>query len=308
MKLLFTGGGGAGSEAIWRAWRDRHDLYFADANPAAIDPAIPAERRVGLPWANDPLFVDGLLAAARQRGIDWVVPTVDEELAPLARAAEVTGGPRIWIAQPDFVMTMTDKLGCAEALRRHGLAAPRTSTAETPDGLGFPLILKPRAGRGSRGVLKLNRPAQIAAYLALNDAPAASIAAQEWIEGQEYTVFACGDAAGRLRAVVPVRVLEKRGVTIHAHTERVPAIEAYARRFQEAFRPTGPYNLQGMLTPAGEFVPFEINPRISTTFCLVLAAGLDPFASAQGGDLLPYAAPVALHRHWTNHFAPAFSP
>jgi carbamoyl-phosphate synthase large subunit len=41
-RILFTGGGGAGSEALWRLLHGKHELYFADARPEAIAPVIPA--------------------------------------------------------------------------------------------------------------------------------------------------------------------------------------------------------------------------------------------------------------------------
>ena len=38
----------------------------------------------------------------------------------------------------------------------------------------------------------------------------------------------------------------------------------------------GCYNIQLILTSDGTVMPFEINPRISTTYCLTVASGIDP--------------------------------
>lgn len=307
-RILFTGGGGSGQEALWRLLHQRYELYFADARPEAISPNIAADRRIGIPLANDPGFVPALQQACRDRRIDWLVPGVDEELLPLARAERQPGDPTLFLPAADFVALMLDKLACARALGAQGLAVPATVPVEDCASLRFPLILKPRSGRGSRGVVRIEEPAQVPAYLTLHRSAPGSVIAQECIEGQEYTVFVLADAQARLRAVVPVRVLEKRGVTIRAHTEANAAIMAYAGRFQAAFRPTGPYNIQCMLTPAGEVLPFEVNPRISTTFCLSFAAGVDAFAlfSDESPAVTPAAfqAGLQLERHWHNHLQP----
>ena len=40
-RILFTGGGGAVYEALYRLWQSRYDMHFVDANPAAFSPAMP---------------------------------------------------------------------------------------------------------------------------------------------------------------------------------------------------------------------------------------------------------------------------
>jgi carbamoyl-phosphate synthase large subunit len=305
-RILFTGGGGAGNEALWRLLHARYELYFADARPDAIDPVVPPARRVRVPSAMAPDFADAVRAVCRERGIDLVVPCVDEELPVLAAEAVRGGLPELFLGGAEFVATMLDKLACAEALRAHGLGVPRTALAGDSAGFRFPLILKPRSGRGSRGVERVEQPEQVPAYLALHRADAARVIAQECIAGQEYTVFVLADRRARLRSVVPVRVDCKRGVTIRAETELHPGIVAYARRFQEAFRPTGAYNIQCMVTPSGDVLPFEVNPRVSTTLCLAVAAGVDPFAlyadEAESPALAAFAPGTGLSRHWQNQF------
>lgn len=305
-RILFTGGGGAGSEALWRLLHDRYDLFFADARPGAIAPLIPPDRRLGIPLASAPDFVPALLHACRDRAIDLLVPTVDEELLLLARYQRSPGDPELFLPGADFVTGMLDKLACARALVAQGLTVPRTEPVIGYTSLAFPLILKPRSGRGSRGVMQIEEAAQVPAYLALHRTSPEAVIAQELAAGQEFTVFVLADQQARLRAIVPVKVLEKRGVTIRAHTESNAAILEYTRRFQAAFRPTGPYNIQCMLTPAGVVLPFEVNPRVSTTFCLSFAAGVDAFAlfTETAADPSPavFQSGVQLSRHWHNQF------
>jgi len=138
-------------------------------------------------------------------------------------------------------------------------------------------------------------------------ATAGTMMVQEKIEGVEYTVQMAADARGALQAIVPVRVSIKRGITLRATTEAEPNVMATCRAIHDAVPAAGCYNIQLMLTPDGHAIPFEINPRVSTTLCLVVAAGVDPFSiflgkeKAQAG--VPFTSGLKLRRHWQNHFS-----
>ncbi|WP_208985388.1 UDP-4-amino-4,6-dideoxy-N-acetyl-beta-L-altrosamine N-acetyltransferase [Stappia sp. P2PMeth1] len=303
-RLLFTGGGGSVSQSLQAQWGERYELFFADANPHGFPPSIPEDRRLVIPFAKDPTFTDRLLELCQQHRIDLVVPGVDEELLVLARKKGAPDWPRILVPEVGFVSLMLDKLSCAHALAGAGLDAPKTLPLEQAGELPFPLIAKPRSGRGSRGVMRLTRPEQTDAYLALQEGKAEDYIAQELIAGEEYTVFVMADGGEAPCAVIPVLAFEKRGVTVRAQTEANAVIIAYARAFQAHFRPSGCYNIQCMLTPDGHVFPFEVNPRLSTTFVLAIATGYDPIPIALGEAAGPTFIPqqkLALHRSWHTH-------
>ncbi|MEL7465963.1 MAG: ATP-grasp domain-containing protein [Pseudomonadota bacterium] len=302
-RLLFTGGGGAGNEALHRHLEGAHETHFADADLDAIDPLVPADRRHAIPFAADPAFADELLALCRRLDVDILVPGVDEELPALAPLRD--GAPRIMVPPAAFVGDMLDKFTFAKRLHAAGLDAPETRLLSDWSGMAFPLIAKPRSGRGSRGVMRIENAAQVEAYLAFQSAPADAFVAQELVEGDEYTVCVHADEEGALRHVVPVRVGVKKGITIAATAIRSDPIFAYAEAFQAALKPKGVYNIQCMLTSEGRVAPFEVNPRVSTTFCLALQAGFDPFVEAAPAPArhLP-EAPIHLKRRWVNHFSP----
>lgn len=300
MRLLFTGGGGAGNEAIWRQFNDRHDLFFADADPGAIDPLIPAGRRFAIPFARKPDFADRVLSLCERERIDILVPGVDEELVALADRRG-TVATRILVPSADFVKLMLDKLSASKAILDAGLTVPETRPLLKFEGMSFPLIAKPRTGRGSRGVEKLDRSEQVAAYLTMQKGDPDFYVAQALCPGQEYTVFACADEEGRLRSVIPVRVISKKGITIRAVIEHQPSILEYTKRFQNHFKPANIYNIQCMLNDRGVVYPFEVNPRISTTFCLAVSTGFDPFSlRSQGDGIFVPTKSISLARHWRN--------
>ena len=98
---------------------------------------------------------------------------------------------------------------------------------------------------------------------------------QELLQGQEYTVMMAADQTSHLRAVVPVKVRLKRGITLRAETDRDEKVIAACVAIHAAHPVTGCFNVQLVKTKEGDVKPFEINPRISTTTCLALAAGVD---------------------------------
>ncbi|MAA97840.1 MAG: UDP-4-amino-4,6-dideoxy-N-acetyl-beta-L-altrosamine N-acetyltransferase [Stappia sp.] len=305
-RLLFTGGGGSASQSIQAQWGERYDLWFADANPNNFPPSIPESRRLQIPFARDPNFCTDVLEICKKHSIDVVVPGVDEELLSLAEKKNDKDWPHILVPDADFVSMMLDKLTCAQALSSAGLNAPKTIPLAQAEEIGFPQIAKPRTGRGSRGVMRLDCPQQVPAYLALQGGAADAYISQELIGGAEYTVFVAADGGTTPRAIIPVRAFEKRGVTVRAQTDANPAILAYAKAFQAHFRPSGCYNIQCMLTDDGRVFPFEVNPRISTTFVLAIATGFDPIPMALGEPAEATFIPqkhLTLQRSWHTHIA-----
>jgi carbamoyl-phosphate synthase large subunit len=268
-RLLFTGGGGAGNELIWRLWHERYELYFADCDADAFHPSIPSGRHKIIPRAgaemrnvlgrfiNTQTHVDDY--------VDLIIPGVDEELPWLADL------PHVMSPGGNYINTMLDKYVSMKVLRQHKVPVPNT------------WIEKPLHGRGSRGVT----------------------VRQEHLEGQEYTVMMCATHNKVLRCVVPVRVELKRGVTLRGVTEANQAVIDACVKIHHAIPAAGTYNIQCMQCYDSRVLPFEINPRISTTFCLGVAADVNPVAIWYDTDkserpLQKFAERVTLRRYWHN--------
>ena len=307
-RILFTGGGGAGNEALFRLLSDRYECHFADADKDAIDASIPSAQRHAIPFASDPEFAVQVSGLCTDQRIDLLIPGVDEELTHIAAIQSRAPALKVLAPNQNYIERMGDKLSMIRALEQHNLDAPKTWTLENIRHAHFPCIIKPRAGRGSRGVCRIEKPAQVAAYIEMESRSPDDIILQEIGDGTEYTVQMIADAEGRLQAVVPVRVAIKRGITLRATTEANVTVETACRRIHDAWPTGGCYNIQLMLTPDGRILPFEINPRISTTFCLVVAAGIDPIGIFLGhesstSENAPFRPGVSLARYWQNHFS-----
>jgi carbamoyl-phosphate synthase large subunit len=307
IRVLLTGGGGAGNEALYRLLGKHYVLHFGDADLSAIDPEIPVDRRHKLPWASEPDFVTKMGELCRRLEIDLLIPGVDEELLALAQNADKLAPARLLLPDAAYVETMLDKMQMIQALSARNIPVPLTQTlADDSYRIGFPCISKPRSGRGSRDVKVLSTLAEAMALKSTLGPLAHQVLVQEKIEGVEYTVQMIANADGYLSSVVPVKIEVKRGITLRAETEAESKVIFACVAIHQAVPTKGTYNIQLMLTPKGEVLPFEINPRISTTLCLALAADIDPIAiylgDSQRKEILPFIAGIQLRRHWKNCF------
>lgn len=307
MRVLFTGGGGASTEAMWLLLREQYDAHFADPDPRRIHPTIPRSNVHAIPMAIDEGYLGAVAELCRRERFDLVVPGVDEELLQLACFSAELAPTRLLLPEADFIETMLDKLDFVRAMEAAGLRAPRTRTLDqSADWDGFPCIVKPRHGRGSRGVSTVADADELAALRVGMTGEASTFIVQELVTGAEYSVQVIADQDSVLRAVFPARILVKRGITISAVSEASAVVTASCLDFHGAFPTPGCYNVQGSVNSASEFIPFEVNPRVSTTLCLAVAAGVDPialFLSESGGaGLIGFETGLGLERYWSNHF------
>lgn len=286
--VLLTGAGGAATPGlIEQLQRQGFRVLAADMNPQAAGFFV-ADRAFTIPAGATPEFVQALRWIVQQEHVDAIVPLVDEELE--AALALEDAGVVVLLPRLPFVRCCLDKYLLSQALERAHIGVPRTRLAsEGPGDLGFPLVVKPRTGRGSRGLSIVADAAQLAECLAATPYALDRLLLQEHIDGTEYTVSVVVWRDGVVRAVVPKEIIVKRGITQLAVTRHVPAIAQACEAVQRALRADGPFNVQLRIDRAtGEPRIFEINPRFSTTVSLTIAAGVD-----EVGGLLQHALGTA---------------
>jgi len=305
-KVLFTGGGGAGSEAIARLWANKYEVYFADSDVKNIPPAIAKEHRYEIALAGE-AWVRSVADLCNNKSIDILVPTVDEELPLISDLKKML--PKLVVLAPDenFISMMNDKLQFHDALAQAGIDTPNTITMENAHGVKLPAFAKPRFGRGSRGIQEIRSADELQAYRVLSRLPDRQLLLQEFLVGQEWTVYVAADSNGNLRSCIPILVEQKRGVTIKAITIEHKAILKLVECIHKTFPTYGPYNVQLMETKDGRLSVFEINPRVSTTLCLAISAGADPIADFVSEkstlSLSHFVSGKRLQRNWFNHIS-----
>jgi len=306
-KILFTGGGGAGTEALNHLLTDKYEVHFADADVESKPCSIRPDRWHQIPLGNSPEFIKKIKQLCGSLKIDKLVPGVDEELLQIAIHQDEIGSD-VLLPSADFIQIHLDKYTSMQSMQAQGLPIPVTRFPAEVDDIGFPCVVKPREGRGSRGVVIVDDVDEMKAHILLSKKPASDFIVQELLVGQEYTVMVVADKSAKLRAVVPVKVDVKRGITIRAETENCKSVINYCKKLHDCYVESGVYNIQLIVTTSGEIKTFEINPRISTTTCLAYAGGVDflhesiQSAHAESSQLLPFINGVKLRRSWINEF------
>ncbi|EMO43063.1 ATP-grasp domain-containing protein [Leptospira noguchii] len=306
-KILFTGGGGSGSEGLFKLLEGKYEVHFADADINSKPYSIPLDRWHCIEKASSPNFLDSIKKLCDGCSIDVLIPGVDEELIPLALARENLEFNML-LPPLDFIETHLDKLKSNSKLSSQNLPVPKTDLIDERNSVVFPCIIKPKIGRGSRDVRIIESEEELQAHVLLSRRKSEEFILQEQLIGQEYTVLMVANRQKNLKAIIPVKVGIKKGITIRAMTDFDQSIISACFAIHLNWPVSGCYNIQLIKTDSKEIKPFEINPRVSTTTCLAVAAGVDfisLYLSDENSDnakLYSFKNNLALKRSWFNEF------
>jgi carbamoyl-phosphate synthase large subunit len=298
-------------EVIAALKREGYRVIALNASPYAAPFALADACHV-VPMGSDPGYDAALESILERERPDFVVPLSDEEIPRFHRVVgrRFAAHTRVVGPRPEFCAAMLDKWTAMSALGAEGLPVPRTWLASDAEGCVYPAIIKPREGRGSRGLAYLDGPRELEEYLAAAPEAPDRYVVQERVVGPEYTVSAVVALGGPTLAVVPKEVRVKRGITQVGVTREVPAIDALCRGIQDRLRADGPFNVQLILDAQGVPRVIEVNPRFSTTIVLTMAAGIDELPvvlrHAMGMDPGPqrFRPGLMMMRHWTATYLP----
>jgi carbamoyl-phosphate synthase large subunit len=276
LRVLVTGAGGPAAIAAMKSLRAQEDveLIAADMDPWAAGLYLVPERTL-VPAGADPDFTDVMLATCVTLGVTVLLPTVDAELLPLARAREAfaAAGVHVLLAPAAALEIILDKL----SLARHCdgvVRVPRTELfgpCVDPASWTYPVVVKPRRGSGSRGVMTVNSAAELAA---LGRSP--GLIVQDFLPGEEFSVDVLADAAGHVIASVPrLRARVDSGVSVGGRTVHDQEVENFGRAVAQATGLTYVANVQCRRDRDGRPALLEVNPRMPGTLGLTIASGVD---------------------------------
>jgi carbamoyl-phosphate synthase large subunit len=287
--VLVTGAGGpAGVAVIRRLVALGHRVVAVDADATAAGRAL-AHVGVTVPRGDHPRFVDALIGVASATGVDALVSTVAEELPQLTAGAGrlAAAGVATWLPAQAAVDLCCDKAAFAGRMLAVGVPHPVTATGPGEvAGVPGPWVVKPRAGRGSRGVRLLDDPADVVAALSEDGA----LIVQTRLTGREFTADVLVGRDGELRIAVPRwREETKAGISVKGRTFEAQPVADVVAAAVTAVGLTGPANVQGFVADDGSATVVEINPRFSGGLPLTLAAGADVVSAYLAGVREPDA-------------------
>jgi carbamoyl-phosphate synthase large subunit len=245
----------------------------------ALAPALQlADAAVSCPRTGDPDHIAALLRIVDAHAISLLVPTIDPDLAELARHRDAFAvhGCRVLVSSVGFIDVVLDKFQTQRVFGAAGIAVPRT-WLPSDHGLmhgDLPerVFVKPRQGSASVDAYEVETE-RLPHVLAMVADPLI----QEVLTGPEITVDALLDLDGHPVHYVPRQRLRTvggesvQGITLPhdaslaAWIERVLAICHHLGA-------SGPITLQAFLTANGPVLS-EINARFGGGFPLALRAG-----------------------------------
>jgi carbamoylphosphate synthase large subunit len=279
--------GGAGSSAAFAAavslrrhWADRVRILTMDIHPAHLVAASElADVHVVAPLADAPGFPAFLEATLRDFSASVYLPIIPQEVCVGATLAASWQGDRsVFAMLPSLAAARacSDKWRLYEELCRLGIPTPRTwlGAAQVPLAMDA-MIVKPRAGYGSRGVREIPAESLVRSAESMNDD-----VIQERCSGPEVSidVLRAPDGSGS-RVLCRERLEVRAGVCTKSRVFEDPELGSLALAVCDGLG-LGVLSCIQCMRAGGRWAVTDVNPRPGAGTAMSGAAGNDFFGAA----------------------------
>lgn len=268
--VLVTGVGGDIGQSVLKCLNDLEfdfELIGSDVDLYAAGKKN-VDHFIQSPWAkNNDKYLDFINRLIKNKGIGYVFPTTESEIKFFDKYREsfCRKNVAIFINNSNIINTFFDKYKTIGFLKRHNLPHPKTYLLEDfRNQLPYPVIIKPRNSWGGKGLILVNDKANLSFLKKrLKDAVAQEIVG---IPEEEYTacVFSCPKITF---SIVFKRELGYGSLTKVAKLIFDDEVKQLAEKIANFSSLEGSLNIQLRKTKDG-YIPFEINPRLSSTVYL----------------------------------------
>lgn len=228
------------------------------------------------PKTNSPEYLDWLTSIIKKHSVDMIIPGIEADISfwNENRQNIRSAGAFVLLNNSQLISLCLDKWEFYKKLKENNFANAIFSTL-TPDfkTLKFPVLLKPRCGFGSKGIVKVS---DIATLDKCKDKIGDELMLQEYIAGDdsEITASAFFDDNSNIKAQMMLeRKLSVNGFTEKAKVVFIPEIISCMEHLAQIFKPVGPTNFQFRKDDSGLWRLLEINPRISSSSSIRMAFG-----------------------------------
>jgi carbamoyl-phosphate synthase large subunit len=256
--IIVTGIGGVVGQGIVRNARGMNrDLRIVGVNVSRVSAGNHlCDEVVEVPYAYDENYINAMLKVVSETGAELIIPSTDYESYYLAKHQAQFAIP-IAASPSEVTFFCLDKYRNWEAFSKHNIPFAPSVLPSQFKGEFERYIVKPREGRGSRGIHM--QPANVSSFDDTN-------LVQQLLEGPEITSTIYVLRNGSILGSITMRRELESGNTARAEVtnEYDAEIETLAAQMMQAFPFRGSFNIQSKVTSQG-IVPFEINCRISGT-------------------------------------------
>jgi carbamoyl-phosphate synthase large subunit len=223
------------------------------------------------PKSDSPDYIQWLVSIIKKHKIDIIFPGIEIDMYKWSYNLKQIRKTKAFpvLNQPKLISICEDKWKFYKFLKSKKFSGLITTCLQNNyknliKKYKTPLLLKPRKGFGSKGVVKIFSKEQFKIYK--NDI-GKKLMVQPYIgsEDEEYTVSIFGDGLGSYFTIIAFkRRLSPEGYTAIAETADENQFIEIISKLCKLFKPIGPTNFQFRLDK-NEIKLLEINPRISST-------------------------------------------
>jgi carbamoyl-phosphate synthase large subunit len=287
--LLTSGGTGVGNATLTALRRSTIDYWAVTTNTEPFHSGVFRSDACHLTPRSDEDpdgWAELILKVVADEAVRLVIPCRDSDVLVLARLRGQVEARGAVVACPDerIATACLDKVATDAFLRELGLATPATAAADDLKAVdaivgkhGFPVIVKPRRGTGTVGVVLVNSEAKLTSFLAAVHQRAHEWVVQEYLpieaplhsvtqytalaQDREYSIQLLFNANGHVAIwMASVNTLEN-GLPVAMRFDRSAAVVAAVARIKQPLDGMiGPLNLQARLS-GDELAFFEANAR-----------------------------------------------
>lgn len=218
------------------------------------------------PFEHD-AFDDFILNFVSRESIDIVIPNIDKATVRIAELSVSLAdlGAKAICSNFQVCDRMFDKMLADKVFKDLGF--------DVPDSKKFPLLAKPRFGRSSKGIVKLNDKEELEFWRKRNDPTDFLI--QEFVKGIEYSIDAYITDNGKILGIVPrKREIISDGEVLVSITENVPEAKDIVQKLTNWEKWLGPITIQIIADGKKSWI-IECNPRFGSGIPLSIEAGLN---------------------------------
>lgn len=257
---------------LWRALKDIRFIELYGASGAEDHGRYVFSRYFGgVPFVTDPAFVDHLNTICRENDIDYIFPAHDDvQLALVKNQSRLCA--KVVAPCPETVELCRHKALTYRHLEGEDYVPRVYSSPEEVE--RFPVIVKPDAGQGSQGVVKLSDLTSLTATLAQLDKPQVIV---EYLSGEEYTVDCFTDRHGRLLyCAFRERLRIRNGISVCSRLMPPdPRVTQIAHSINKRMKHRGVWFFQLKKNDAGDYRLLEVATRVAGTMCVERIAGVN---------------------------------
>ena len=268
--ILISGAGAPAAIGVIKSLKKSNfqgRIIALDANPLSAGFYL-CDKGYVVPKLSDPKHWDSIQKIIREESVTLILPTSGFDIQAFSKHKKELHeqGIKVFMSNSEAMETCLDKLKFFQALQDE-VPIPKTST--DPSTLQFPVIAKPRRGKGSVGIYKCETEKDV-------NKDDVDYIYQEYLPGKEITVDCIFSKEGEMVLSVPrIRVETKAGISFKGKIFHDNEIDKVCEIAGKKIGLEGPVCMQLKQNAQGTYEFLEINPRLGGATFFVTLAGVN---------------------------------